>query len=694
MPTLVLLGALLGSAFGAGLPEFAARLSPVGSAYVMALQMVVYPYVVCSLVHGLGRLDRATSKRFFLKAGPFFLLAWGLTLATIAALRLGLPSARVVTLDFTAGPTTTTEGFLKLLIPSNVFADLSSNTVPAVVTFALLFGFAIQSHPKKESLLSLLEVIKSASVIIWNWCVQLSPLAIFAMLASTVGSVSSEQLDQMALYSALFTLGAFAMCFWSLPWVISCFIPLRSARLVKGMRDALVIAAVTTLSVAALPLLGQLLRDLCSELGLEDERRDEILETALAVAYPLGQLGNLFVYLFLLFAAAYYHQPVEGAQATLLPLITLISTVGSPSSTVNAVDFLSGWLSFPEGSPALYVQTMVITRYGQVLVSVMSFAFLTLCPVMAFYGRLRFDARRLVAALLLPLAVVGGLATGLGKLDREMRGQRPPRWMALTLDPDLVSGLHVTVLRPGQVKQEPKRKDSSLARVRREGVLRVGYSATVIPFCYWNQRGDLVGYDVMMAYQLAHDLGVNLELVPFEWNSMMSDLEARRFDVAMSGVYVTPDRLRSLGVSTPYYHSPWALIVPTEQAASLTSRDKLGDSPVTVFQDQVMIDLARDTFPYSPRVVVESYESLVNEPDPAPAIWTLDQASAFASVHRRFTAVRPQGMGDPALFAYMTPAHSELQTFLEYWMQQKDLEGFSEQERGYWLQGRPRADGT
>ena len=54
----------------------------------------------------------------------------------------------------------------------------------------------------------------------------------------------------------------------------------------------------TTLSVAAVPFVMEATRKLADRCGIVDPERDDIIRTNLSVAYPLGQLGNFFVYLF------------------------------------------------------------------------------------------------------------------------------------------------------------------------------------------------------------------------------------------------------------------------------------------------------------------------------------------------------------------------------------------------------------
>jgi cyclohexadienyl dehydratase len=70
-----------------------------------------------------------------------------------------------------------------------------------------------------------------------------------------------------------------------------------------------------------------------------------------------------------------------------------------------------------------------------------------------------------------------------------------------------------------------------------ERPLRVGTSDDYFPF---SLGGD--GFDVEVATAFARDRGYAIEWVGFDWPELAGDLEAGRFDVAMSGVTWRPDR--------------------------------------------------------------------------------------------------------------------------------------------------------
>ena len=82
----------------------------------------------------------------------------------------------------------------------------------------------------------------------------------------------------------------------------------------------------------------------------------------------------------------------------------------------------------------------------------------------------------------------------------------------------------------------------TLVDIEKTLTLRVGLTGDYAPYSRHAPDGTIHGADVTMAHALAESLGVTLEIVPTTWKTMAADLQADRFDVAMGGVSVTPDR--------------------------------------------------------------------------------------------------------------------------------------------------------
>ena len=192
------------------------------------------------------------------------------------------------------------------------------------------------------------------------------------------GTIKFSQLTDLGEYVILFFIGTLLLAFWIIPVVISSLTPLRYKEIIFELRKALIVSAATTLSVVALPYIHDVTSKLIKNAHREQPDTNNIINTSLTISYPFGQLGNFFLSIFILFAALYFNQPLSESHQALLPLTTYLSSIGSPSTAVNAVAFLVNWLHLPPETTNLYISIMPLTRYGQVLASVMGFAFMTI----------------------------------------------------------------------------------------------------------------------------------------------------------------------------------------------------------------------------------------------------------------------------------------------------------------------------
>ncbi len=82
--------------------------------------------------------------------------------------------------------------------------------------------------------------------------------------------------------------------------------------------------------------------------------------------------------------------------------------------------------------------------------------------------------------------------------------------------------------------------------------LRVGTSGDYAPFSTWQPDAPPSGLDIVLAEQLAKDLGCELELVRFRWPTLLEQLGAGQFDLAASGVTMRPERSLAGTFSRPY----------------------------------------------------------------------------------------------------------------------------------------------
>ena len=63
------------------------------------------------------------------------------------------------------------------------------------------------------------------------------------------------------------------------------------------------------------------------------------------------------------------------------------------------------------------------------------------------------------------------------------------------------------------------------------------------------------GYDVMMAKYLAEQMGMELEIVRLDWDSLVPAVQSGTVDCVIAGQSITAKRLQQVDFTTPYYYA-------------------------------------------------------------------------------------------------------------------------------------------
>jgi cyclohexadienyl dehydratase len=92
----------------------------------------------------------------------------------------------------------------------------------------------------------------------------------------------------------------------------------------------------------------------------------------------------------------------------------------------------------------------------------------------------------------------------------------------------------------------------ALARVKAAAVLRIGTTGDYAPFSV-DTADVLSGADIETAAALARSLNVELRFVRTSWPTLLEDYRAGRFDIALSGISITPERAAVAAFSAPYH---------------------------------------------------------------------------------------------------------------------------------------------
>ncbi len=135
-----------------------------------------------------------------------------------------------------------------------------------------------------------------------------------------------------------------------------------------------------------------------------------------------------------------------------------------------------------------------------------------------------------------------------------------------------------------------------LDSVLESGVLRVGMEAGYQPF-NWTQTTDADGavaisgmsgyyangYDVMIAQDIADELGVELEVYALEWDALIGALTAGTIDCIIAGMSPTAERKETIDFTDAYYTSNLVIVVSEDsQLASCTSLAEVVDMDANI----------------------------------------------------------------------------------------------------------------
>lgn len=122
-------------------------------------------------------------------------------------------------------------------------------------------------------------------------------------------------------------------------------------------------------------------------------------------------------------------------------------------------------------------------------------------------------------------------------------------------------------------KVDTAQEKNLLETVKANGKIRVGLEGTYAPFTFRDKSGNLTGFDVEIAQEIANRLGVQTEFIETNWEGLFGGLDAKRFDIVVNEKMIRNDLKEKYDFSDPYIVSKAELIVRQD------NRDirKLGD---------------------------------------------------------------------------------------------------------------------
>ena len=127
-----------------------------------------------------------------------------------------------------------------------------------------------------------------------------------------------------------------------------------------------------------------------------------------------------------------------------------------------------------------------------------------------------------------------------------------------------------------------------------DGVLTIAMECAYAPY-NWTQADDsngavpikdsnnyANGYDVIIAKKLAEELGVELEIVKSDWDSLIPAVQSGTVDCIIAGQSITADRMQQVDFTEPYFYATIVTLTKSDsQYASAASVADLSGATAT-----------------------------------------------------------------------------------------------------------------
>ena len=736
----ILLGFILGILTGLVFGDLCSVMQPLSEAFIKAWQITILPSVALSLIVGIGSLKRDTAKAIALKAFLILLLIWVIGVAGYFSFQLAFPPRMEASFFSTQDLAAKTDlNLIDQFIPSNPFMSLSDGIIPATVLFCLFLGFALMLDDGSGPVVNFLRVLLRAlnrmtHIIAWTF-----PVGIFVITAVTAGTLTIEGFLERQVFVVTLAAAAILLGLVVMPLLVTCFTTFHYRDVLASSSRAMLLAFSTGTEFITLPLISEgvekLFQGRAHNPGTgngsdttptgERETRNNPGGTALAgeqapdpgqgsirsyseilvpVAYTFPLLGGLVPFLFILFVAWLYQNPLD-----LLEQLQLV-VVGIPSffgSSKLAVISLLDLMHLPADAYNLYISSGILRQAFVAPLSVISIFSFTTITIALTTDRARFRWKRaamsLLAVILLAALLIAGLHAGFAALlagtyhggDQISRIELPPDPEGNRLDQVVNTTVYLHREDVPAIVPASSGTRDEVRQIRERGVLRVGYNSNNVPFVFFNDKGELVGYDVEMAYDLARALNVSrIEFVPITGTTLAESLDSGYCDIIMSAVMVNADRLETMKFTDPVVTVHLAFVVPDGKKKEFTKLDdvKMMDGlRVAVFNNTALVTVAHKLLPNATVVPIDSREDFFEKGKADALLVPAEEGYPMTLVYPFFDVAIIEPYDSYQMMYGYPVAKDSSESYLlalNYWIRMEKDYGLLQKKYDYWVLGK------
>lgn len=158
-----------------------------------------------------------------------------------------------------------------------------------------------------------------------------------------------------------------------------------------------------------------------------------------------------------------------------------------------------------------------------------------------------------------------------------------------------------------------------LIKTATEGKLTMVTSPDFAPYEFYsldeNNTPTLAGFDIALGQYIADFLGLELEIVPMDFNGTILELATKKADIGMAGYSPDPDRADSMDFSIIYYNGGQSFVTSQANAALFPDLASTNNAEYQIGAQigSIQADLAKENSPDADIVELSKVTDIISE---------------------------------------------------------------------------------
>ena len=104
--------------------------------------------------------------------------------------------------------------------------------------------------------------------------------------------------------------------------------------------------------------------------------------------------------------------------------------------------------------------------------------------------------------------------------------------------------------------------------IKGKGKITIGITLFA-PINYYDESGELIGFDTELAKATFEKLGVEVEFIEINWDSKEIELNSKNIDAIWNGMCITEERKQNMSMSRPYLYNTQAMVMKADKEADI-----------------------------------------------------------------------------------------------------------------------------